>query len=211
MLVAKIVTIDGPSGAGKGTVAQHLARRFKLKHLDTGLLYRGLAACLQRENIASNELARILAAARTLDLEQFPSVYLRSEIFASAASQLAVIPEIREIFNTYQKAFPQHLPDTFQGAILDGRDIGTIIFPDAPCKIFLTADSDVRAQRRTQELPQDVPDRLHQIMAERDQRDMQRTHAPLRVPEGALEIDTTHLTLEEVCDIAEKHVEKCLF
>jgi CMP/dCMP kinase len=207
-----IIAIDGPAGAGKGTIASYLALKFNLIHLDTGLLYRALAKAVLAAGIdpANHEAVTDLAAHVTIEDTNAPD--LRGEAVAALASQIAIIPEVRHTLNNLQRQFCLSVPSPYQGAILDGRDIGTVICPDADCKLFVTARPEIRNQRRlleTQRTPQDNTASLREVaqtIAERDQRDTSRKIAPLTPAPDAYIIDTTDLTINEACTAAALYV-----
>ncbi len=178
------VAIDGPAAAGKGTIARALAERFRLAVLDTGLLYRAVGA----RRLAGEDP---VAAARALSPEDLTG-NLRSNAVAEAASQVAAIPEVRAALLDFQRAFARREG----GAILDGRDIGTVICPEAEVKLYVTASPEVRAERRWKELGGDYEAVLAEVI-KRDRRDSERTEAPLRPAPDAHILDTSQMTIPE--------------
>ena len=188
------VAIDGPAAAGKGTISRRLADQFGFAHLDTGLLYRAVGAKVA-DGVAPEMAAQNLTAA---DLARTD---LRSHAAGQAASKVAVIPEVRSALVTFQREFARQNG----GAVLDGRDIGTVICPDADLKLFVTARPEVRAHRRYLELGGDEAQILNEII-ERDSRDMSRADAPLRAAEDAMVIDTSDLDIEAAVRLAAEHV-----
>ncbi|MFN4057381.1 MAG: (d)CMP kinase [Roseinatronobacter sp.] len=177
------IAIDGPAAAGKGTIGRALAQEFGFAHLDTGLLYRAVGA----------KGSDPVQAARTLCADDLARDDLRSLAAGEAASRVAVIPEVRAALLDFQRAFARQ-PG---GAILDGRDIGTVICPDAELKLYVTASPLTRAQRRHAETGEgDLRDVLAQVEA-RDARDMGRTDAPLRAAGDAVTLDTTDMSIAE--------------
>ena len=188
------VAIDGPAAAGKGTISRRLADQFGFAHLDTGLLYRAVGAKVA-DGVAPEMAAQNLTAA---DLARTD---LRSHTAGQAASKVAVIPEVRSALVTFQREFARQSG----GAVLDGRDIGTVICPDADLKLFITARPEVRAHRRYLELGGDEAHILNEII-ERDSRDMSRADAPLRAAEDAVVIDTSDLEIEAAVRLAAEHV-----
>ncbi|GAA5188019.1 (d)CMP kinase [Ferrimonas gelatinilytica] len=220
---APVITIDGPSGAGKGTICQLLATQFGWHLLDSGAIYRVLAlAALHHDVALDNEDALSLLAAH-LDVQFHPSAEgvrvvlegeevsksIRSQECADAASKVAVFPRVREALLRRQRAFRQK-----PGLIADGRDMGTVVFPQAQAKIYLTASAEERAERRFAQLKEkgyDVSiDRLLEEIRERDERDANRKVAPLKPAEDALEVDTTGLSIDQVLVSVLSHVEKSL-
>ncbi|MCC5986436.1 MAG: (d)CMP kinase [Pararhodobacter sp.] len=184
------VAIDGPAAAGKGTIARALAAHFGLAHLDTGLLYRAVGAL-----VAGG--AEPVAAAQALTGADLARGDLRSLAASEAASRVAAMPEVRAALTDFQRRFARREG----GAVLDGRDIGTVICPEAEVKIFVTADAETRARRRWMEAggeaaPESFATVLDQVRA-RDARDTGRADAPLRPAEDALILDTTHLSIDE--------------
>ena len=190
-----IIAVDGPAASGKGTIARALARNFGLPHLDTGLLYR--AAALNLLSLGGDPESEF-AAARACDLSQidFSDPELKSEAVGGVASRISAYPLVREALLERQRRFAAQ-PG---GAVLDGRDIGTIIAPDADAKLFVTASPEVRAQRRYAELRRlglsvHYPEILADIRA-RDARDKDRDLAPLEAAADALLLDTSAMTIE---------------
>jgi CMP/dCMP kinase len=191
-----IIAIDGPAASGKGTIARRLAAHLRLPHLDTGLLYRATAAALIAEDRDLYDEAAAVAAARGLGLTDFSDAALRARQMGEAASIVAAMPGVRAALIEAQRAFAAR-PG---GAVLDGRDIGTVICPGADVKIFVTASATARAQRRALELIQrgeraDYAAILADIIR-RDARDSGRATAPLRPADDAAVLDTTHLSVE---------------
>ncbi|HYM04211.1 MAG TPA: (d)CMP kinase [Stellaceae bacterium] len=190
-----IIAIDGPAASGKGTLARRLARHFQLSHLDTGGLYRATALRALESGGDPADPAVAVAAARRVNAGDLADLRLREERVAQAASVVAAIPEVRAALLAFQRDFALHPPDGSAGAVLDGRDIGTVILPDADAKLFVTASAEARAERRFKELreagEEAIYDRVLQDMRDRDTRDRQRRTAPL-VPAGdAFVLDTT--------------------
>ena len=177
------VAIDGPAAAGKGTIGRALAAEFGLAHLDTGLLYRAVGA-----RAAAGEAPE--AAARALRPEDLDRPGLRSAEAGQAASRVAALPEVRAALVEFQRRFARREG----GAVLDGRDIGTVICPEAEVKLYVTASPEVRAHRRWLELGGD-PGQVLAEVKERDARDMGRAEAPLRPAAGALVLDTSTLDI----------------
>lgn len=188
------VAIDGPAAAGKGTISRRLADQFGFAHLDTGLLYRAVGA-----KVADGAAPEM--AAQNLTAADLARTDLRSHAAGQAASKVAVIPEVRSALVTFQREFARQSG----GAVLDGRDIGTVICPDADLKLFITARPEVRAHRRYLELGGDEAQILNEII-ERDSRDMSREDAPLRAAEDAVVIDTSDLDIEAAVRLAAEHV-----
>lgn len=191
-----IIAIDGPAASGKGTIARRLAAHFGLPHLDTGLLYRATARVLLDEGSRLDDVDKAVSAARGLALLDFDEERLRGREMGEAASVVAAIPEVRAALIDMQRVFAARP----QGAVLDGRDIGTVVAPAAQVKIFVTASAETRAQRRALELRGrgervDYASILEDIN-KRDQRDSERTDAPLKPAEDAKILDTTDLNIE---------------
>ncbi len=208
---APVITVDGPSGVGKGTISQMLARELDWHFLDSGALYRLTALAARRSGIDFSDEAALAECARGLDVrfqagEGEPAIFLGGEEVTSAirteqagndASKVASVPKVREALLQRQRDFRQ-LP----GLVADGRDMGTTVFPDAPAKLFLEASAEVRAERRYKQLKDKGLDvTLHDLTAEireRDQRDRNRESSPLKAADDAVVIDTSTLSIEEV-------------
>ena len=194
------VAIDGPAAAGKGTISRAVARRFGFAHLDTGLLYRATGRKLLETGFSPEEAARAVVPE---DLERDG---LRTQAVAELASRVATIPEVRAALVAFQRDFARR----DGGAVLDGRDIGTVICPDAEVKLFVTASAECRAERRYRELkeagqPASLADVLDEVR-NRDSRDMGRADAPLRPADDAVMIDTTEMSIDEAVAVAEAAV-----
>lgn len=186
-----IIAIDGPAASGKGTIARALAERFGFHHLDTGLLYRATGA----------KGGDPVAAARGLTPADLARPDLRSAEAGQAASRIAAIPEVRAALIDFQHLFAAQEP----GAVLDGRDIGTVICPMAQVKLYVVASDEVRAARRAAELGCDPTEMLAQLR-ERDLRDSQRAAAPLRPADDAVVLDTSDLSIDDAVTRAIAHV-----
>ncbi|WP_245615522.1 (d)CMP kinase [Afifella pfennigii] len=191
-----VIAIDGPAASGKGTLARKLAEYYGLKHLDTGLTYRAVAALLMAEGGLEPNGERAVAAAGRLDLSAMDRDLLSAHDIGEAASKIAVIPELRQALVERQRAFASQPP----GAVLDGRDIGTVVCPRALTKLYVTASPEVRARRRTDELlGRGKPTDFAAVLADlkrRDARDMERDDSPLRPADDAHLIDTSAMTIE---------------
>ena len=191
-----IIAIDGPAASGKGTLGKRLAVHYGLRHFDTGLIYRAVAKALLDAGHSPENRARAVAAAEAIDPSRFDEAALKSRAVGEAASVVSAIPEVRKAVLALQRNFGRTPP----GAVLDGRDIGTVIFPDADVKIFVTATPQMRARRRAVELQaaggmvneQEV---LADILR-RDERDTSRAAAPLKPAPDAHLLDTTHLDID---------------
>jgi CMP/dCMP kinase len=191
-----IIAVDGPSAAGKGTLARALAKELGYHFLDTGALYRMVGLAMLKAGKSGDDDA--VAMAKALDPARVDNAELRTEEVAAMASKVAVIPAVRAALLDFQRNFAKQKP----GAVLDGRDIGTVVCPDADLKFFVTASSDVRAQRRFEELKsmgKNIPytDVLADVLA-RDERDANRTTAPTRPADDSIMIDTSFLDAQEV-------------
>jgi cytidylate kinase len=191
-----IIAIDGPAASGKGTLGKKLAAHYGLRHLDTGLLYRAVAQAVLDAGCAPDDVPVAVAAAKALDPSTFDEAALKSAAVGEAASVVSAISEVRAALFAFQRQFAATPP----GAVLDGRDIGTVICPDADVKIFVTASPEVRAGRRTREYaaagqPVDPAAVLADIKR-RDERDMNRAAAPLKRAEDAYLLDTTTLDID---------------
>jgi cytidylate kinase len=191
-----IIAIDGPAASGKGTLARRLAAHFGYRHLDTGAIYRAVAYALISQGTDLADKAAAVSTARGLDPGTFDNPALKSHQVGTAASVVSAYPEVREVLLNFQRQFAADPP----GAVLDGRDIGTVICPNADVKIFVVADPEVRARRRTLEArargeAADEAIILADILA-RDERDRNRAAAPLKAAEDAYLLDNSHLDIE---------------
>ncbi len=206
-----IIAIDGPAASGKGTLAKQLAQHLNYDYLDTGALYRAVALSLlnngiDAENISENQAVK---CASTLDLALTRSPKIRSDVVANLASKVAVLRPVRAKLLTLQRGFAE-APPSGKGAVLDGRDIGTIVLPNADLKFFIDANIDIRAHRRTKELRKSGQSAMFRyILADlkmRDDRDRTRLAAPMRVAEDAITIDTSRLDASEVLALALSYI-----
>ena len=203
-----IIAIDGPAASGKGTLGKRLAAHYGLRHLDTGLLYRAVAKAVLDAGHRPDDAAHAVAAARALDPARFDAAALKRRDIGEAASVVSAIGEVRAALLDVQRAFAA----APSGAVLDGRDIGTVICPDADVKIFVTATPQVRAARRALEFRAqgsavDEAEILADIMR-RDERDMSRAAAPLKPAADAQLLDTTALDVDGVVAAAVAIVER---
>ena len=191
-----IIAIDGPAASGKGTLGKKLAAHYGLRHLDTGLIYRAVAKTLVDAGERPEDAAAAVAAAKELDLANFDEATLKTYAVGEAASIVSAIPGVRAALLDFQREFAAQPP----GAVLDGRDIGTVVCPGADVKIYVTATPEVRAKRRAAEYRVagrgiDEASVLADILR-RDQRDSNRTTAPLQQAADAYLLDTTHLAID---------------
>ncbi len=197
-----IIAVDGPTASGKGTVAKFLAEHYGLKRLDTGSLYRAVGLAVLDAGGDPSSATAAVKAAEALDLDAIDESRIRSSAAGLAASKVAVIPEVRAVLRRAQQVFAADPA----GAVLDGRDIGTVICPNADVKLFVTASLEARTHRRLAELrgrgEQISFEELQAQIAERDDRDINRKDSPLRQAEGAYLLDTTDLSIEAAAEAA---------
>lgn len=197
-----IIAIDGPAASGKGTLAKRIADHFGLACLDTGLLYRAVARDVLARGASLEDEAVATAVARTIDPSSLTDPSLRLPGVGEAASVVARIPAVRAALLAFQHDFARQQP----GAVLDGRDIGTVVCPDADVKIFVTADASVRARRRYEELRlRGEPvtfEAVLDVIQRRDARDSGRPDAPMRAADDAILLDTSNLDIEAAFDAA---------
>jgi cytidylate kinase len=202
-----IIAIDGPASSGKGTLARRLAAHYGLPHLDTGALYRAVARRLLREGGDLSDAAAAEAAARSLTADDLDDPRLRDEKTGEAASIVSAMPGVRAALLDYQQRFARQ-PG---GAVLDGRDVGTVICPEAEAKLFVTASAAVRAGRRAAELRgrgmAADEDEIRRDIEARDRRDAERAAAPLRAAPDAYLLDTSNLSIEAAFEAAKAAVE----
>ena len=205
-----IIALDGPAAAGKGTLGRRLAETHNLAYLDTGLLYRAVgAAVLDRCGTPSDPVDAV-PAAEALSADELSRTDLRTEHVGSAASAVAAIEPVRTALLAFQKQFAHAPGKGFAGSILDGRDIGTVICPEADVKLFITASAEVRAARRAKELRERgevviEADVLAALKA-RDTQDQERAAAPLKPADDAFVIDTSALDADQVFLAAQDHI-----
>ena len=208
-----IIAVDGSAASGKGTLAKRLALHFDLAHLDTGSLYRAVGLHLLTSGVTAENVEEKKAAAAVLrfDLGLANSPEIRTDAVAGMASVIAAMPAVRSAFTTLQRDFATNPPHG-GGAVLDGRDIGSVILPDADFKFFIEADLVVRADRRTRELQangQSVMFReVFEDMCDRDRRDRERATAPLKAADDAFVIDTSMMEADRVFTLALHHIAK---
>ena len=196
-----IIAIDGPAAAGKGTLARRLAEHFGLAILDTGLLYRAVGMNLVRISGNPDDADAAADAARALTPEDLQADDLRTDAAADAASRVSAVPDVRAALLDFQRSFADNPPGDARGAILDGRDIGTVVCPEADVKLFVTASPEVRAERRYLELRERGLDAIHGRvlgdMKERDGRDSDRAVSPLEPAKDALQLDTSEMDADQ--------------
>ncbi|GAB6051793.1 (d)CMP kinase [Magnetospira thiophila] len=197
-----IIAIDGPAAAGKGTLARRLAAHLGYAYLDTGLLYRATGWKVLQGGGDPEDVAAATRAAEALDPIDLDNPDLRSDAAAQAASKVSAVPGVRAALLQFQRDFAHRPPHGAPGAVLDGRDIGTVVCPGALAKLFVTAAVEVRAERRLKELLERgieaIPARVLEDMKERDARDSSRADAPLKPADDAMRLDTSDLDADTV-------------
>lgn len=206
-----IIAIDGHSASGKGTLARRIAAHFGLAHLETGALYRAVALKVARAG-GPEDAATAAAAARALGPAELTDPALREEAIGDLASRLAALQPVRDALLDFQRDFAARPPGGVAGAVLDGRDVGTVVCPDADHKIFLTASPEVRAARRAKELREKglavIDSAVLDDMRRRDARDSERAAAPLKAASDALVLDTSVLDVEQAFRAALAFIEQ---
>lgn len=206
-----VIALDGPAAAGKGTLAKRLAAHYGFAHLDTGALYRAVGLAVLRAGDDPTDPGAATAAAQNLDPATLQDPELRSAAAGDASSKVAAIPGVRQALFDFQRRFAAH-PPLGSGSVLDGRDIGTVICPDAPVKIFVTASPEARANRRLRELQARGEGAIYARVLEdiraRDARDAARADAPMKPADDAVHLDTSDLDIDQVFEQAKAIVER---
>jgi CMP/dCMP kinase len=202
-----IIAIDGPAASGKGTLARRLAARFNLPHLDTGLTYRAVGKAMMDAGLALDDASAAVRTAQTVDLSSLDRTVLAAHDVGEAASKVAVMSQVRKILVEKQREFARQP----QGAVLDGRDIGTVVCPDATVKLYVTASAAVRAKRRFDEELMRTGDADYEAILEdiekRDARDQGRADSPLKPAEDAHLLDTSNMGIEAAFSAAVSIIE----
>ncbi len=213
----RIIAIDGPAASGKGTLSRNLASSLKFAHMDTGALYRAVGYEVINANKNPEHVDDALYGCKILQDKlttgnPLDNPKLRNDKIGTAASKVATIPIVRERLLNIQRDFAAYPPENYNGAILDGRDIGTIICPDAPLKLYITASDEIRAQRRMKELHSKGIEVTYSTVLEemraRDARDRGRDMAPLKPSDDAVIIDSSNKSAEEMVDVALSYARK---
>lgn len=209
-----IIALDGPAASGKGTLAKRLAKHFGFAHLDTGKLYRAVGLAMLQTGEDPEDAAAAERAAIALTPDDLDNPALSGDDAAVAASKVAAIPAVRDALLAFQRRFAESPPGGAAGAVIDGRDIGTVVCPDAPAKLFVTAGVEIRAERRHKELlgrgETSIYARVLQDLTERDERDSKRAVSPLMAADDAIVLDTSTLDPDAAFAAALAHVEKRL-
>lgn len=195
-----IVAIDGPAASGKGTIAKKLAEYFNLSYLDTGILYRVVALQMLTEGMNEKDIRAAKKVARQVSIATIDHAGIRAREVSDLSSKIATIPGVRQELLDRQRRFAQNPDPSKDGVILDGRDIGTVVCPEADFKIFITADLEIRAKRRWKELLQSDPTVIYcevlEEMRSRDERDTNRKDAPLVVASDSIVINTSNMSID---------------
>lgn len=207
-----IVAIDGPSASGKGTLSKRLAAHLGFAHLDTGKLYRAVGMMVLHGGGDPADESVALQAAKSLEPAILADPELGGDIAAVAASKVAAIPSVRDLLLQFQRHFAAVPPGGLKGAVLDGRDIGTVVCPEAEVKLYVTANTDIRAERRHKELLERGKSIIYAVvlqdMKERDERDTNRSVAPLKPAEDAFILDTSDLNADQAFSAALEEIER---
>ena len=210
------LAIDGTAASGKGTLARSLSKEFNFAYLDTGKLYRASALIISKENIHYENIAAIKKIIKNFDFSNFDfnNERLKSDEIGKLASMISGYKELRKILLEYQKYFSSKRHNDQVGVILDGRDIGTVVLPEADIKFFITASLSIRAERRWKELislgQSTIRSQVEEDIRDRDERDIKRKYSPLVAAPDAILLDTTNLDANESFLLAKKHVEQRL-
>ena len=206
-----IIAIDGPAAAGKGTLARRLAAHFDLAYLDTGLIYRAVGKKVVDSGAGPEDVTAAESQARSLAAADLQSDGLRTDEVAQIASRVSALPGVRAALLVFQRDFAAYPPNRKTGAVLDGRDIGTVVCPDADVKLFVSASIEVRAERRLKELQdrglEAIYARVLEDMNERDARDSLRAASPLEPATDAYQLDTSTLDVDQVFAKALEYVD----
>lgn len=210
----RVIAIDGPAGSGKSTVGRRLAERLDLTYLDTGAMYRAVAFAAIRRGVDPADVEPVVAVARDMELSMDDTsvavdgvdatLEIRGAEVSRAVSLVAANPGVREEMRSRQRVWATE----HGGGVIEGRDIGSVVFPDAVLKVYLTADPEVRAQRRAKEMLDADYDQVAADIARRDASDQSRADSPLVEPDGAVTVDTTGLDIEQVLNLIEELVEQ---
>lgn len=207
-----IIAIDGQAGSGKGTLAKGLAEYFDYAYLDTGIIYRALGYRAAQLGIDLHDEDKLAQLATQLDEKEFDNPMLRSEDVASYASIVSQYGKVRKALLAYQQNFAKNPPSGLKGAVLDGRDVGTSVCPDADVKIFVTASLEERTRRRVRDLQiREIAHDAEQILEdikERDERDSGRAESPMKAAADAWQLDTSQMNINEVLSAAIQHIQK---
>jgi cytidylate kinase len=205
-----VIAIDGPAAAGKGTLSRRIAETYGFHHLDTGLTYRACAKALLDAGLPLDDEAQAAAMAAKVDLSGLDRSVLSAHAIGEAASKIAVMPSVRRALVEAQRAFSKRAP----GTVLDGRDIGTVVCPDATVKLYVTASAEVRAKRRFDEILAGGGEAIFEdVLADvikRDERDMNRADSPLKPADDAHLIDTTEMGIEAAFQAAKRLIDAAL-
>lgn len=209
-----VIAVDGPAASGKGTLARKLAAHYRFAYLDTGSLYRAVGHSVRTSGGDPADEAAALAAAKTLDLSKIDDKAIRTRHAGEDASLVAAIPSVRAAILHFQRDFAAHPPGGKAGAVLDGRDIGTVVCPDAPAKLFVTASPEVRAHRRWLELKNSGSEateaQVLEDIEERDRRDAGRATSPMKPAADAHLLDTSDLSIEAAFGAAVAIIDKAM-
>jgi cytidylate kinase len=209
-----VIAIDGPAAAGKGTLAKQIAAHYGFAYLDTGSLYRAVGVAVRAAGFEPSNEAEAVRAARSLDVTKIDEKAIRTAEAGDGASIVAVMQPVRDAILMFQRDFASNPPNGLKGAVLDGRDIGTVVCPDADVKLFVTASAEIRANRRWRELKTSGSTiseaQVLEDTKERDRRDMERANSPLKPAPDAHLLDTTNLSIEAAFGEAVRIIDKSM-
>lgn len=209
-----VIAIDGPAAAGKGTLAKKIAAHYAYAYLDTGSLYRAVGVAVMAQGLAASDEPAAIRAAQSLDATKIDQKAIRTAEAGEAASVVAVMPAVRAAILQFQRDFATNPPNGAKGAVLDGRDIGTVVCPEADVKIFVTASAEIRANRRFLELKTSGSTtseaQVLEDTRERDRRDAERTLSPMRPAADAHLLDTSNLSIEAAFGEAVRIIDKSM-